>query len=84
MNKDYTHDNKENVMRKDNLVTLKGSDVKTFGTDTMHPNRFYRSIKLTEKTKGDVGLWNDFNKKLLMVLLNLPMIKSLGTLKKWD
>jgi hypothetical protein len=23
---------KENVMRKDNLVTLKGSDVKTFGT----------------------------------------------------
>jgi hypothetical protein len=27
---------KENVMRKDNLVTLKGSDVKTFGTDTMH------------------------------------------------
>jgi hypothetical protein len=48
---------KENVMRKDNLVTLKGSDVKTFGTDTMHPNRFYRSIKLTDENKGDVMVY---------------------------
>jgi hypothetical protein len=46
---------KENVMRKDNLVTLKGSDVKTFGTYTITPNRFYRSIKLTDETK--VTLW---------------------------
>jgi formate-dependent nitrite reductase membrane component NrfD len=73
---------KENVMRKDNLVTLKGSDVKTFGTDTMHPNRFYRSIKLTDETKGDVMVYGMTLIKLLMVLLNLPMIKSLGTLKE--